>query len=154
MLSRIKNEFPELFTIKGMLKKVAPKRYKCECGNEFNQTKTINFGGIGFSIATCNKCQKKAKESIAYIIWMRMVNNQIEHEDFILDVVRKSATITKEDLNLEVNNQFKNYTGKALSHLVYFGYLNVNIRKRDELGIIEYSINLNKDNTNRYERIS
>jgi hypothetical protein len=155
MLTRVKSEFPELFTKKDeTLKKNAPKRFKCECGNEFNKTKSLHFCGIGFAIPACEKCDRKAKESRSFIIWTRMVHNQIEHEDFILDLVQKHTTIVKDDLESALNKQFKDRYSKALSHLVYFGYLNVDPYKRDELGIIEYFINTSKDLNNRYERIS
>lgn len=153
MLNQIKDEFPELFTKKGTLSKAAPKRYICACGNQFNKTKSISFGGIGFAIPTCDNCYAKAKESIAYIIWTRMSNNQIEHEDFILELAKDRLTIEKSELQDILAKHFPKYDGKALSHLVYYGYLKVDIEKRDNFGIIEYSLNANKDRNKRYERI-
>jgi NAD-dependent SIR2 family protein deacetylase len=154
MLEKIKTEFPELYTQKNKLRKTSPKRFQCECGNEFNKTQSVRYGGIGFSIPRCEECGKKAKETKAFIVWTRMIDNQIEEEDFILELVKMHKTIVKEEVQTKTKSVFKNSRGKALSHLVYFGYLQVDKEKRDINGIVEYSINDKKNSNNRYERIS
>lgn len=152
MLPNVKKEFPELFTQKGELKKREPKRYRCHCGHEFSKTKLVKLPGITFGVAACDKCSGKGKESDSYSVWKRMVNNQIEQEDFILKTVQKHPSISKEELEILIKGQFKKDT-HALGHLVYFGYLKVDDEKRNQHGQIEYTINPKKNLSKRYERI-
>lgn len=152
MKDRIKNDFPELYTKKGILTKTAPKRYECSCGNRFNKTKSISFGGLGFAIPTCDNCKNRAKLSVSYGIWNRMINNQIEHEDFILELVESRTAIEKIELEDALHKHFPKYDGWALSYLVYYGYLEVDKEKRDNSGEIIYSLNLDKDRYTRYEK--
>lgn len=152
MLSTVKNDFPELFTQKGELRKQKPKRFQCKCGHKFNKTKSVRLGGIGFGIPNCDKCGEKAKESTSYSVWKRMINNQIEQEDFILNVVIEKPSILKEDLQAIINEKFS-IDAHALGHLVYFGYLQVDANKRDTMNRVEYTINPNKNLSARLERI-
>jgi hypothetical protein len=152
MLSTVKKEFPELYTKKGELRKTEPKRFVCKCGHAFNKTKSVRVGGIVFGVRACEKCGEKVKESPSYSIWKRMINNQIEQEDFILNEVIQNSNIEKDQLQELINNQFKT-DDHALGHLVYFGYLQVDTEKRDTLNRIEYTVNPNKNLSARYERI-
>lgn len=152
MLSVVKKEFPELFTKKGVVRKTEPKRYKCQCGNTFNKVKRYNMGGLGFGIPVCSECGERAEKSVTNKIWSRLINHQIEQEDFILNAVMNNPSISKEQLNSLLNEKFATKTN-ALGHLVYFGYLPVDKEKRDTLKIIEYKINKEKDLLHRYEKL-
>ncbi|MEK3956097.1 MULTISPECIES: hypothetical protein [unclassified Psychrobacillus] len=153
MLEMIQQEFPEIFTKHKKLTKRQPKIYVCSCGNEFNKTKKYNVGGLGFGIPYCEKCGNKAFTSKAYIVWSRMENNQIEEEDFILKMLGDHGQLNKEDLMAKLKENFPNTSGRALGFLVYYGYLNVDKKLRDEDGIIKYSINDQKNNKKRYEKL-
>ncbi|KXY51332.1 hypothetical protein AT268_33165 [Bacillus cereus] len=150
MLSVVKKEFPELYTKRGVVKKQKPKQFKCDCGNEFNKTKKVNFGWVGFAIPVCSECGGKAKKSVLYNIWKRMINNQIEQEDFILNVVMSNPSISKERIQMLLAEKFDE-SREALGYLVYFGYLQVDKEKRDTLKHIEYTVNQEKDLSHRYE---
>lgn len=149
MYSEVKNLFPELYTRRGTLTKREPKKYVCSCGHTFNRTVSLRVGGIVFGQKTCEKCGKRATDSTAYNVWKRMVNGQVEQEDFILNTVKSSKTMIKEELKEQLNKQFTSSTN-ALITLVYFDYLLVNESKRENEGIIEYTVNLNKDLNKRY----
>lgn len=152
MLSVVKNEFPDLYTKRGLVRKTEPKRYKCKCGNSFNKIQRFNVGGLGFGIPVCTECGERAEKSVANKIWSRLINHQIEQEDFILNAVIDNPSISKEQLNTLLNEKFATKTN-ALGHLVYFGYLTVDKEKRDTLKIIEYKINKEKDLLHRYEKM-
>jgi hypothetical protein len=162
MLPKIKIDFPELYTKTGKLRKKEPYRFKCDCGNEFNK-KTATGRNLVMTFATsrCKLCGSKAKETAAYNVWKRMINNQIEQEDFILKVVSANPFILRERLETIVESVFQKDNNtlfkkdvNALGHLVYFGYIKVNEHKRDVMKVIEYTINENKELSKRYERIS
>ena len=153
MIFRMKDEFPELFTKQGFLKKREPKKYKCSCGHTFSKTKKTNIlMGIQFAIPLCDVCGEKGTDNIAYNVWVRLNNKQMEQEDFILNTVNKHGTITKEEVERKLSNSFLKKTD-ALSTLVYYGYLQVDAVKRDKWNMIEYSINPNKELDKRYELI-
>lgn len=153
MLTNIQNEFPEIFTKQGILKKREPKKYKCDCSNDFSKTKvTAKIMGLTFASPICDKCGNRGKENLAYNVWKRMSNHQVKQEDFILNIVQEKGTIIKEELEKMVLSKFGEKTD-ALGTLVYFGYLNVDISKRDRCGVIEYSINTKKNLEKRYELI-
>ena len=152
MLPRVRKEFPELYTNKGELRKREPMRYKCDCGNSFSEMKKVNYNGYVIMYPICNLCGEKANLSTSYKVWKRMVNKQIEQEDFILKVVNNNPFITKTSIQRLMKMQFENDVN-ALAHLVYFGYLKVNEEKRDRLDILEYTVNSKKDLTSRYENI-
>lgn len=153
MLPKVKEEFPELFTQKGVIRKTAPKRYQCKCGHAFNQTKTVSVGGIGFGILACSKCGERVKESTSYNVWNRLVSGQIEKEDILLDLVTTHDTILKDDLLILAEKQLPGVKTNALGFLVYYGYLKVDEEKRNNSNIIEYSINEKKNAERRYEKI-
>lgn len=153
MLTNVQNEFPEIFTKQGNLKKREPKKYKCDCNNDFSKTKiTAKIMGLTFASPICDKCGKKGKENLAYNVWKRMINHQVEQEDFILNIVQERVTIIKEELEELVLNNFSEKTN-ALGTLVYFGYLKVDTKKRDKWGIVEYSINQKKNLEKRFELV-
>jgi hypothetical protein len=152
MASKVYVYFPEIYTKSGALKKREPKKYICDCGHEFSKTVAVRLPGITFGLKTCEKCGRKGKDNPAYNVWKRMVNKQIEQEDFILNTVKERGIITREDLENLLNQSFKEHTD-ALGTLVYFGYLNVNDDKRDHLGIVEYHINPKKSLDKRFELI-
>lgn len=153
MMTRIKEEFPELFTKKGVIKKTAPKRYQCACGHAFNKTKTVKIGGLGFGVPLCSGCGQRVKEAVSYAVWQRLVNGQVEKEDVLLELVSAHTTILKDELLKLAEEQVPNVKGNALGFLVYYGYLKVNEEKRDRWNMIEYSINPKKNAEKRYERI-
>lgn len=153
MMSKVKDEFPDIYTKQGKIRKREPKKYKCDCGHSFSRLKTVgDFGGIKFGSPICPGCGNKAKDNLSHNVWKRAINGQFEEEDFILNTVKEHGLITKEDLQEILSNKFGNNTN-ALGTLVYFGYLNVDAKKRDDLGIIEYSINPKKSLESRYELI-
>lgn len=153
MVSKVKETFPELYTKRGELSKREPKKYQCSCGHPFFKLKTtLRLPGITFASPICEQCGKKAKENIAYNIWKRMENHQLEQEDFILNTVAERTVIEKKELESLLAEQFQETT-QALGTLVYFGYLIVDAQKRDEEGVVEYRINSLKDLENRYEHI-
>lgn len=158
MSDRMKEEFPKLYTYHGKVSKKAPKKYKCDCGNEFNKTKKHRVGGVVFGIKECPECGDRAKNSLDYDIWSRLVVGDIKKEDYILTEIIKKGVVDKKTILEKLNNKFEDaedYLGHstALGTLCYFGYLKVNKYKRDELGKIEYSVNENKDLQNRYKTI-
>lgn len=152
MNSKVQTLFPDLFTKKGTLVKREPKKYFCSCGHEFSKTSSIRYSGITFGSKTCSNCGKRSVESKSYNVWKRLKLGQIEQEDFILNVVKNEGTIRKEKLENLLKNHFKE-TSNALGTLCYFGYLHVDTDKRDNHGIIEYSINPKKDLQHRYELV-
>lgn len=152
MLPTVKSEFPNLFTKKGVLKKKAPIRFDCTCGHHFTKTSTARLLDLVFSIHTCPECGKRVKESPNFSVWKRMMDHQIEAEDFILETVLNRGAILKDDLKPLIQERFGK-ENRALGFLVYFGYLKVDIEKRDTLNIVEYTINPEKVLNKRYERI-
>lgn len=153
MLSTVKEEFPEIYTKAGKLRKQEPKRFLCSCGHAFNKTKNTRVGGFVFGSPICEKCGNRAKEAKSYSVWKRMIDGQIEIEDFILNVVTEHPSIEKEELMKKVEDAFPKHHANALGHLVYFGYLEVDKEKRDTMNRVEYTINPNKNLSKRYERI-
>lgn len=152
MVSKVKDEFPELYTKQGVLKKREPKKYKCDCGYEFSKTKNTSVMGMTFGSPICEKCRNRGKENITYNIWMRMKNTQIEQEDFILNTVKEYGTIRMEELEDLLFNTFSERTN-AIGTLVYFDYLTVDAIKKEKWNMIEYSINTKKVLDERYELI-
>lgn len=155
MLSSVKEEFPEIFTkVKGTLRKNGVKRFNFDhCGHSSDSAKGSLFMSALLGIKQCKKCGGDVKESIAYSVWKRMLDNQIEEEDFILNMVQEHGVILKDDLKAMIESRYGKDDSEALGFLCYFGYLNVDRDKRDNLGIIEYSINSDKNLSKRYERI-
>lgn len=153
MMSNLIKEFPEIHTKQGKLKKRQPEKYICDCGNKFSRLKTTgNFGGLKFGSPICSECGRRAKDNLSYNVWKRASLGQVEQEDFILNTVKEYGAITKDKLEVLILKRFQK-DKKALGNLVYFGYLNVNMEKRDKLGIIEYTINPEKNLEKRYELI-
>lgn len=153
MLSRVRLEYPGIYTTKGKLKSREPKKYICDCGNGFSSLKsTFVTSGMKFGSPICKECGKKAKDNIEFNIWKRMVNDQIEQEDCIINIVMEHGCIQKETLDSLIKERFANKTN-ALGTLVYFGYLLVDKEKRDGTGVVEYSVNNKKDLSNRNELI-
>jgi len=153
MYSNVKSDFPDIFTKRGELIKREPKKYQCDCGHSHSTLKTTGFiMGMGFASSQCPKCGKRGKDNVSYNIWKRMINNQIREEDFILNIVLKEKTITKERLQTLLHEKFGKVS-HALGTLVYFGYLHVDSEKRDNLGVVEYSINAKKNLNQRLELI-
>lgn len=158
MLPHIKVEFPELYTKKGTFRKRSPRRYECPCGNlDLKKTKT-RLSSMVFTSQTCRNCSERVKETEIYHIWERMKRNQIEQEDFILQTVHEHKHIVKKELEELLYEKFRRDTNvlraiNPLGFLVYYNYLRVDALLREEHGVIEYSINPNKELSKRYERI-
>lgn len=141
--------FPELYTTKGTLRKLEPKKYICNrCGKKHSKTFALNFTGIGFAIPRCPNCNAEGKENNRenkeLNVWTRMVNGQIKEEDLILNTVFQNGIITKEKLESVIKMDFNNPTRKSIGYLVYWGYLAVDKKLREDEGIIQYSLG-NKD---------
>lgn len=156
---KVKELFPELYTKQGKLKKREPHKYICpNCSTEFSKTQKLDFAWISFGLKTCTNCGNKGNDSIKYNIWKRMSNGEIEIEDFILNTVIEHGEISQDDLKNSVIENFgeevKHYSSvKGLGTLVYYGYLTVDSDKRDNEGIVIYSIGQKENLENRFELI-
>lgn len=153
MLERIKSEFPELYTKTGKFSKKEPKRYKCECGHTFNRTKNKRIGGIGFGFIVCEECGEKGKRNEVHGIWKRMINNQIEQEDFLLKTIKEHKEISKETLSELATKEFEEVTREALGSLCYFGYLMIQKKNVNGVETIHYSIKEGVDTESRYQTL-
>ena len=108
--------------------------------------------GIVFGSPLCKKCGKKAHHNVSYNVWTRMVNQQIDQEDYILNVVKEKGQIEKEELTMLLDEKYEVVTN-ALGHLVYYGYLKVDPTKKEKFNCIEYSVTTEKSLETRYELI-
>lgn len=156
---KVKVLFPELYTKQGKLKRREPHKYICpNCSTEFSKTQKLDFAWISFGLKTCTNCGHKGEDSVKYNVWKRISNGEIEVEDFILNTIIKHREILQDDLKELViekfGNNVKNFSSvKGLGTLVYYGYLAVDADKRDNEGVVVYSIGKKKDLENRFELI-
>lgn len=152
MMVKVKEEFPELYTKQGTLTKRGPKKYTCVCGHTFSKTKNKRGMGMTVSIPICETCGKRGKRNLACDIWKRVKSGEIEQEDFILNVVKEREVIELEELETLLSETFATPTN-ALRTLAYFGYLQIDQRKKEKWNMNEYHIDTSKNLEERYECI-
>lgn len=154
MLEEVIDEFPQLFTKQGKLRKRGVHKYVCTCGNKYSSLKSINssFKGIRFGSRECKECGSRVKDNVEYNVWKRMITGQLEQEDFILNEIKEKGIVSKDYIKKQLEGIFgKDPYRPALGSLVYFGYLDVDINEEENK--VNYTLNKDKDFTKRYEMI-
>lgn len=154
MFKRMKSEFPELYTKTGKLSKKKPKHFVCECGHTFNRTQNQTVGGFKIGVIICEECGNSGKKNVAHDVWERMMNTQMQQEDFLLEVIKERGSIEKKEL-IQLQEEafpgnYESYERKALGYLCYFGYLNVKKEVTNDKNLFYYSINPEIDTDSRY----